>query len=115
MAMIPSFGDFGFGFPSRNPNSIFDPFGDDFFFPFNPFGNGAASFPRANDVAAFAGARMDWKETGEAHVFKADLPGLMKEEVKVEVEEGKVLKISGERRRRRLTRGIGLRGAAGAS
>ncbi|GJR86397.1 17.6 kDa class I heat shock protein 3-like protein [Tanacetum coccineum] len=49
------------------------------------------------DSSAIANTRIDWKETPEAHVFKADLPGLKKEEVKVEVEEGRVLQISGER------------------
>uniref|UniRef100_A0A0E0KBQ4 SHSP domain-containing protein n=1 Tax=Oryza punctata TaxID=4537 RepID=A0A0E0KBQ4_ORYPU len=84
-------------------SNVFDPFSLDLWAPFNgfPFGSGRSSsgslFPRANsDAAAFAGAHLDWKETPEAHVFKADVPGL-KKEVKVEVEDGNILQISGER------------------
>ncbi|KAJ4833560.1 hypothetical protein Tsubulata_022491 [Turnera subulata] len=51
----------------------------------------------SNEVSRFANAQVDWKETPQTHIFKADLPGLKKEEVKVEVEEGRVLQISGER------------------
>ncbi|KAH7847696.1 hypothetical protein Vadar_029175 [Vaccinium darrowii] len=40
---------------------------------------------------------VDWKETTKAHVFVADLPGLKKEDVKVEVSDG-LLQISGERK-----------------
>ncbi|OAY80662.1 16.9 kDa class I heat shock protein 3 [Ananas comosus] len=40
-----------------------------------------------SDTSAFANTRVDWKETPEAH----------REEVKVEVEEGGILQISGER------------------
>lgn len=97
---------FGFG-PRRG--SLFDPFSldpfDDFkFFPFDArlsflrfgFGDDPA-------FAAVADARVDWKETPNAHVFKADLRSLRKGDVKVEVEEedGSVLQISGERTRQR--------------
>ncbi|WVZ56380.1 hypothetical protein U9M48_006921 [Paspalum notatum var. saurae] len=84
-------------------SNVFDPFSLDLWDPFQgfPFNSGNGSlFPRVStgsETAAFAGARIDWKETPEAHVFTADVPGLKKEEVKVEVEDGNVLQISGER------------------
>ncbi|KAL2899011.1 17.3 kDa class I heat shock protein [Bienertia sinuspersici] len=89
MSLIPTF----FG---RRSN-IFDPFSLDVFDPFNDFFPTITTMPSAQETSAFANARIDWKETPEAHVFKADLPGLKKEEVKVEVEEGRILHISGER------------------
>uniref|UniRef100_A0ACD5XJ63 Uncharacterized protein n=1 Tax=Avena sativa TaxID=4498 RepID=A0ACD5XJ63_AVESA len=84
-------------------SNVFDPFSLDLFDPFDgfPFGSGSSTggdlVPHTSETAAFAGARIDWKETPEAHVFKADVPGLKKEEVKVEVEDGNILQISGER------------------
>ncbi|KAJ1689031.1 hypothetical protein LUZ63_013186 [Rhynchospora breviuscula] len=79
-------------------SNIFDPFSLDLWDPFQGFPfNSLRSLSTTNDTGAFVNARIDWKETTEAHVFKADLPGVKKEEVKVEVEEGRVLKISGER------------------
>ncbi|KAJ4780276.1 hypothetical protein LUZ62_064533 [Rhynchospora pubera] len=79
-------------------SNVFDPFSLDLWDPFQglPF-NSLRSLSTTNDTDAFINARIDWKETPEAHVFKADLPGVKKEEVKVEVEEGRVLKISGDR------------------
>ncbi|KAJ8498591.1 hypothetical protein OPV22_009143 [Ensete ventricosum] len=84
-------------------SNIFDPFSLDIFdpfqgFPFDAFRSLSETRPGfASDTSAFANTRIDWKETPDAHVFKADLPGVKKEEVKVEVEEGRVLQISGER------------------
>ncbi|CAA6665660.1 unnamed protein product [Spirodela intermedia] len=77
MSLIPAF----FG---RRSTDVFDPFSLDVWDPFP-------------GTSAFAAARVDWKETPEAHVFTADLPGVKKEEVKVEVEEGRILQISGQR------------------
>ncbi|XP_022950131.1 18.1 kDa class I heat shock protein-like [Cucurbita pepo subsp. pepo] len=77
MSLIPSV------FGTR---SLFDPFLSDIWAP-----------TTASEASSFANTQVDWKETPEAHIFKADLPGLKKEEVKVEVEDGGVLQISGER------------------
>ncbi|XP_021894493.1 17.3 kDa class I heat shock protein-like [Carica papaya] len=88
MSLIPSF------FGNRG-SSIFDPFSLDVWDPFKDFPFPSSSISREN--SAFVNTRVDWKETPEAHVFRADLPGLKKEEVKVELEDDRVLQISGER------------------
>ncbi|KAL2899019.1 18.2 kDa class I heat shock protein [Bienertia sinuspersici] len=89
MSLIPSF----FG---RRSN-VFDPFSLDTWDPFFSSSLSANVPSSARETSQFAATRVDWKETPEAHVFKVDLPGLKKEEVKVEVEEGRILQISGER------------------
>ncbi|KAK1321585.1 18.2 kDa class I heat shock protein [Acorus calamus] len=96
MSIIPIF------FNRSRSSNVFDPFSLEVWDPFEglpfpqssllPFGDEGSSFARAS-------ALVDWKETPSAHVFKADLPGMRKEEVKVEVEDGRVLQISGERTR----------------
>ncbi|KAM3739908.1 hypothetical protein ACB098_08G058700 [Castanea mollissima] len=78
MSLIPSF------FGSHQSN-ILDPFSLEIWDPFKDFP--FSSEPQfARETSALVNTRVDWKETPEAHVFKADLPGLNKEEVKVEVE-----------------------------
>ncbi|KAK4403336.1 class I heat shock protein [Sesamum angolense] len=66
MSLIPSF----FGNPRSN---VFDPFSLDVWDPFEgfPFSTGVSNLPSsARETTAIANARIDWKETPEAHVFK---------------------------------------------
>ncbi|KAK1420832.1 hypothetical protein QVD17_22724 [Tagetes erecta] len=85
MSIVPSL------FGGRR-SSIFDPFALDIWDPFKDL-----PLISSSETSALVNTRVDWKETPEAHVFKADLPGIKKEEVKVEVEDDRVLQISGER------------------
>ncbi|KAG0586567.1 hypothetical protein KC19_2G100600 [Ceratodon purpureus] len=57
------------------------------------------------DVLAVGNTQVDWRETPESHIFKANLPGLKKEEVKVQVVDGKTLEISGERKKEEVQKG----------
>ena len=96
MSLIPRF----FGGQSRRTNNTFDPNSlVDMFDPFQdfPFTSTSLYADLANETTAFVNTRIDWKESSEAHVFTADLPGLKKEDVKVEMEGGRVLQISGEK------------------
>ncbi|EYU35310.1 hypothetical protein MIMGU_mgv1a015592mg [Erythranthe guttata] len=86
MSLIPSF------FGNGRRSNVFDPFSLDVWDPFQGF-----PFSSSGETTAVANARIDWKETPEAHLFKVDVPGLKKDEVKVEVEDGSILQISGER------------------
>ncbi|KAL6626690.1 hypothetical protein ACP70R_030416 [Stipagrostis hirtigluma subsp. patula] len=77
--------------------------------PFSIFGTTAAADAwLASDTTAFADTYIESRDTAGAYVFSAALPpGVKKEEVKVEVDEGNVLVITGERSVRREQRGDG--------
>ncbi|KAL2620552.1 hypothetical protein R1flu_000757 [Riccia fluitans] len=96
MALIPR--DLGWNvFDPFIGNSIFDPFEG---FPRTLFDRAFPSFDK--DVSAVANTRVDWVETPNAHVFKADLPGMNKEEIKVQVADDGILSISGERTKEKV-------------
>jgi hypothetical protein len=68
MALTPFFGGNG-------RNSIFDPFDHGFWDPVDSWPSSFFGRNVGRDVQAVASTRIDWVETPEAHVFKADLPG----------------------------------------
>ncbi|GAB4860787.1 hypothetical protein Ancab_035950 [Ancistrocladus abbreviatus] len=69
------------------------------FFPF-PFSSSSASrsvpySELAVETEGSVNVRFECKEFPEAHIFVGDLPGAKKDEVKVEIQDGGVLQISG--------------------
>ncbi|KAG0555555.1 hypothetical protein KC19_12G177500 [Ceratodon purpureus] len=49
--------------------------------------------------------QVDWRETYDAHILKADMPGFKEEDVKVQVLDSKTLEIKGERKKEELKEG----------
>lgn len=103
MALTPFFG-------RSRAGSLRDPWDRSLFDPWAPvsriwdaFDYGSAldspAFSFSRDTQAIANTKLDWKETPEAHVFTADLPGLKKEELKIELVDNGSLRISGERQK----------------
>lgn len=63
-----------------------------------PPARGASSHHAVQAPSSFASATIDWKETPEAYIFKTELPaGVRIEDVRVELQDDNILKISCER------------------
>ncbi|KAI9121815.1 hypothetical protein K1719_007205 [Acacia pycnantha] len=67
--------------------------------PFRILEQSPLNIPRTMETTPLALlARADWMETATEHVIAVDIPGMKKEDVKIEVEENRVIRISGERK-----------------
>ncbi|PON70837.1 Small heat shock protein HSP [Parasponia andersonii] len=78
--------------------SLFDPFSLDLWDPFRdfPFSSSSLSrvFPGFNLGASSVNSRVDWRESSNAHVLRASLPGFANEDVLLELQDERVLQIS---------------------
>ena len=82
--------------------SLSDPFFLDAWEPFDDFHFSAGSLTVPHlalpkQTISFSKARIEWKETLETFFLKEDLQGIKIEDVKVQVEDGRFLRISGEK------------------
>ncbi|XP_051135418.1 22.0 kDa heat shock protein-like [Andrographis paniculata] len=70
--------------------------------PFKILEHSPLSIPRAaapDDTTGLALARADWRETAGEHQISLDVPGMTKDDVTIQVEENRVLSVTGERKK----------------
>ena len=93
---------------SDQQGTVSDPFSLDLWDPFtdfdlwNPFTHGFSSFLSthfpgfSSEIFPSFGTQLNWRETPRAHVFKAYLPGVTRDEVIVFIDDDRMLQISTE-------------------
>ncbi|XP_022739528.1 18.5 kDa class IV heat shock protein-like [Durio zibethinus] len=103
MSIVPINGQQG---TVSNPSSLdlWDPFNN--FDPWNPFTDGFPfTFPSflstpfagfTSEIFPSLATQVNWRETPRAHVFKAYLPGVTRDEVIVFIDDDRMLQISTE-------------------
>ncbi|KAH8970391.1 hypothetical protein BDL97_02G086700 [Sphagnum fallax] len=75
-----------------------DPIAIDPFEMMGSFFDHSPIFPMFQNIfGGGSSTRVDWKETSDSHILKADLPGLKKEDLRVSLENGNTLQILGHR------------------
>ncbi|KAM1186505.1 hypothetical protein FF1_015657 [Malus domestica] len=73
-------------------NNVFNPFSLDIWYPFEGF-DALANIPSSARETTVIANNFDWDETPEAYIVNKHLPGIKKEDVRLEVEDKKVLQI----------------------